>query len=106
MDVSHASTFMFQEKSMKKMVLFVLSSDQYNMHLPLPYSSGSTMNFDDNFLNIMFDKKNKLDAIFAQLSLQTMNVNTSFGHVLNNFHNYLIYITYVVDPKYFLDCQV
>jgi hypothetical protein len=69
------------------------------MHLPLPYFNGSAMNFDDNFLNIMFDKKKKLDAIFAQLPLQTMNVNISFGHVFNKFHNYLISITYVVDPK-------
>jgi hypothetical protein len=55
MDVIHVSTFMLQEKSMKKMVPFVPSSDRE--HLSLPYSSGSAMNFDDNFWNIMFDKK-------------------------------------------------
>jgi hypothetical protein len=71
MDMIHASTFMSQEKSMKKMVASIPSFDQENMHLPLPYYSGSAMNFDDNFWNIMFDKKlskhkDKLDAIFAR----------------------------------------
>ncbi len=70
MDVIHASTFMSQEKSMKKMVPFVPSYDEENMHLPLPYYSGFAMNFYDNFRNIMFDKKlskhkDRLDAIFV-----------------------------------------
>ncbi len=71
MHVFHASTFMSQEKSMKKMVPFVPSFDQENMHLPLPYFSGSVMNFDDNFWNIMFEKKlskhkDRLDVMFAR----------------------------------------
>jgi hypothetical protein len=71
MDVSHASTFMSQEKSMKKMVPSISSYDQKNMHFPLTYFSGFAMNFDDNFWNIMFDKKlskhrEGLDVIFAR----------------------------------------
>jgi hypothetical protein len=37
--------------------------------------------------------KNRLDAIFPWLPLQTINVNMSFDHVSNNFHNSLISIT-------------
>jgi hypothetical protein len=103
-DVSHASTFKFQENNMKKMVPYDLSFDQENMHMPLPNFGGSILDFDDNFENIMFDKelpkhKDKLDAIFAQPSFQIVNVNTSSSHVFNNLHNYLISITYIVDPK-------
>ncbi len=37
MDVFHTSTFISQEKSMKKMVPSISSFDQENMHFPLPY---------------------------------------------------------------------
>jgi hypothetical protein len=62
------------------------------------------MNFDDNFWNIMFGKKlpkhkDRLDVIFVQSLLQTVNVKKSFCHVFNNLHNCLIYVTYIVDPK-------
>jgi hypothetical protein len=56
--MSHVSTFMSHKKNMKKMVLSISSFDQKNMCMPLRNSSGSTMDFDDNFWNIMFDKKN------------------------------------------------
>jgi hypothetical protein len=49
---------MSQKKNMKKMVPSISSFDQKNMCMPLPNSSASTMDFDDNFWNIMFDKKN------------------------------------------------
>jgi hypothetical protein len=48
-DVFHASTSMSQENNMKKMVPSDPSSDQENMHLPLPNFGGSIMDFDNNF---------------------------------------------------------
>jgi hypothetical protein len=58
MDVFHVSTSMSQKKNVKRMVPSISSFDQENICMPLPNSSGSTMDFDDNFWNIMFDKKN------------------------------------------------
>jgi hypothetical protein len=40
---------MFQENNMKKVVPFDPSSDQENIHLPLPDFGGSIMEFYDNF---------------------------------------------------------
>jgi hypothetical protein len=70
MDVFHASTFMSQEKSIKKMVPSILSSNQENMCLLLPNFGASTMDFGDQFQNIIFNKehlkhKDRLDAIFV-----------------------------------------
>ncbi len=48
-DVFHASTSMSQENNMKKVVPFDPSSDQENIHLPLPDFGGSIMEFYDNF---------------------------------------------------------
>lgn len=71
MDLSHVSTSMSQKTNMKKMVPSNSSFDQENMCMPLPNSSGSAMDFDNNFWNITFDKKNlkhknRLDVIFVR----------------------------------------
>jgi hypothetical protein len=104
MDLSHVSTSMSQKTNMKKMVPSNSSFDQENMCMPLPNSSGSAMDFDNNFWNITFDKKNlkhknRLDVIFVRPPLETRSVNTFSGHVVSNLHNCPISITYDVDPK-------
>jgi hypothetical protein len=72
------------------------------MSLHVQNTNGSTIDFEDTFRN-MFEKKlpknDRLDAIFPQPLLHTININTRFGHVFNNLQNCPINITYIVDLK-------
>ncbi len=67
--------------------------------------SRSEMDFKGAFWNEMFEKelpkyKDCLDVIFPCHPLETINVNTTFEHVLSHLHNCPLNITYVVDSKF------
>jgi hypothetical protein len=66
--------------------------------------SGFEMESKGAFWNEMFEKelpkyKDHLDLIFPCHPLETINVNTTFGHVFSHLHNCTINITYVIDSK-------
>jgi hypothetical protein len=51
--------------------------------------------FENAFWNNMFEKKlhkykDFLDTIFSHYPLETINVNTTFGHVFSHFKNALL----------------
>jgi hypothetical protein len=65
---------------------------------------GFAIDLENMFWNNMIEKelpkyKDRLNAIFPQPQFHTINVNTTFGHVFNNFYNCPINTTYVVDSK-------
>jgi hypothetical protein len=83
-------------------LLIVTCSDEQNVFVHVPNTSGSTIDFENTFWK-MFKKElhkyNRLDAIFPQPSLHIVNINTTFGHVFNNLQNCPINITYVGNLK-------
>ncbi len=65
---------------------------------------GSEMDFEGAFWNEVFEKelpkyKDRLDVFFPCHPLETISVNTIFGHVFSHLHNCPISITYIIDPK-------
>ncbi len=85
----------FKKRAWKKWCLLSMLPNQENV---FAMDSEFAMDFDDNFWKIIFDKKllkhkDRLNVIFVQPPLFLLN------SCFNNLHNYLISITYIVDPK-------
>jgi hypothetical protein len=73
--------------TMNNVLLIVACPYEQNVFVHVPNIIGCTIDFEDKFWN-MFKKKlpkyDRLDAIFPQPPLHTVNINTTFGHVFNN----------------------
>jgi len=71
-----------------------------------PKSGGFDIELE-NFWNVLFEKElpkynDKLHAMHSRPPLETINVNKAIGHISNHFPNCLIFVNFVVDPKFIL----